>query len=358
MRVLILILGISFAVDAWAACSPMPSCEELNYTDTYCSGEYVTCPFDSSKKKCLPLPKEECEGYPLTTCPQQGVCENCPENPARKRLANCLTPTPAELCAAYPLTTCPTGGVCESCPDDSTRVRLASCDSSSPGQVCSDYPLSSCPTHGVCEYCPDDRSHVKMTGCQGQYYRYYDKCYGTTCSSRYPNRKDLVMKAIEQSSILDNYAKAWQNGGWLAYRDTFSEYQIRMYVEDFAISIENAMSGTYCYSRGEDTYVYATDYYDSKYSGDTTVGGKVTQCCSARDSAGRNSICDTIKDYVMQQCEERRSRLVPSGVSGDVCMGNGTPSWSGVIAPNYFDDIYNYYTLCEEALKGAGLKIQ
>ena len=50
MKVLALILGISFAVDAWAACTPMPSCEELNYTDTKCDGEFITCPFDLNKK--------------------------------------------------------------------------------------------------------------------------------------------------------------------------------------------------------------------------------------------------------------------------------------------------------------------
>ena len=42
-----------FAVDAKAACTPMPTCEELNYTDTKCDGEFITCPFDETKIKCL-----------------------------------------------------------------------------------------------------------------------------------------------------------------------------------------------------------------------------------------------------------------------------------------------------------------
>ena len=358
MRVLILILGISFAVDAWAACSPMPSCEELNYTDTYCSGEYVTCPFDSSKKKCLSLPKEECEGYPLTTCPQQGVCENCPENPARKRLANCLTPTPAELCAAYPLTTCPTDGVCERCPDDPTRLRLASCDFSASGQVCSDYPLTTCPLGGICEYCPDNPSRAKVTGCIAQRYLYYDKCYNTSCGSTFPNRFDLLIKAIEESSIIEDYANAWRNGGWLAYKDTFSESEIQMYTQDFRYAITGALNSTFCYSKSENEKVYVEDYYNSKYGTDPIQGGVVTQCCSTRDSAGKSTICSFIRDYVQQECQARGQAIVPYGVSGDVCLGFGHASWSGVEVPDYSGEIGNFYTLCTQAMKKAGLRYE
>ncbi len=356
MRVLLSMLCVFFAAEAWADCTSMPSCAELNYTDTSCKGEFVTCPFDQTKKKCLPvLPSCEELQYTETSC--QGDFLTCPLDPSKKR---CLPlPTPAELCAAYPLTTCPSGGVCESCPDDSTRVRLASCDSSSSGKLCSDYPLSRCPTYGVCEYCSDDRSRVKLTGCQGDYYRYGNGCYATACQyTNFPNRRDLVIKAIEESSILDDYAKAWRSGGWLAYKDTFTESQIQMYVEEFVRSIEDSMNSTFCYNNAENMYVYASDYYDSKYSDERTQGGTTVKCCAARDSGGRSTICTDIRDYVEKQCQGRGQHIMPYGVSGDVCLGYGQASWSGVEVPNYVGDIYHYYDVCEQAMKKAGLKLQ
>ena len=33
---------------------PYPECSKLGYTETNCSGEWLACPFDSTKKKCLP----------------------------------------------------------------------------------------------------------------------------------------------------------------------------------------------------------------------------------------------------------------------------------------------------------------
>ena len=99
MRVLALILGISFAVDAWAACTPMPSCEELNYTDTNCDGEYITCPFDSAKKKCLSS-KIDCAALGYTNENKSNWCG---------KEVSCPTDTSLTLCAEAYENPCPNG---------------------------------------------------------------------------------------------------------------------------------------------------------------------------------------------------------------------------------------------------------
>ena len=285
MKVLALILGISFAADAWALqCTPKPSCESLGFTDTDCSGEFVACPFDQNKKICL-------------TCASQ-----------------------EPLCQGYTLTSCPSNGICESCPNDSSRK--------------------------------------KLTSCQNDYYHYGNKCLNTTCkSSAFPNRQDLVLKAIEESGIFEEYANAFRSG-WLAtYQgkilDKFTEDEIQEYVKELAINIQFSLQSTYCYNSLQD--VYAEDYYVSKYN-DEAVGGSVTRCCSPRNSAGKGSICADIRDFVEEECHRRGDNIKPYGVSGDVCQGFGHADWQDVEVPDYSGQISNYQTMCEQALQKAGLR--
>lgn len=63
-------------------CETKPSCEELGYTlsiPSDCTDDYVLfCPFDMSYKKCITL-QNSCpsETYPLSRCPENGVCSIC-----------------------------------------------------------------------------------------------------------------------------------------------------------------------------------------------------------------------------------------------------------------------------------------
>ena len=152
MRVLALILGISFAVDAWAACTPMPSCEELNYTDTNCDGEYITCPFDQTKKKCLSsatCKEYDCSAYSLSSCPTTATsCTACGNG----------------LEIGYKVNGCKSG----------YEFSGGTCVASN----CSGYTLSSCPTGATCLTCASgSTTKYKFNGCKSPYAQDGDSCY-------------------------------------------------------------------------------------------------------------------------------------------------------------------------------------
>ena len=55
------LLGVSFLLFstsmtsiANAACTPTPDCASIGYTETSCETDYLACPFDSTKLKCIP----------------------------------------------------------------------------------------------------------------------------------------------------------------------------------------------------------------------------------------------------------------------------------------------------------------
>ena len=54
MRKLFLTLGILISNDALAqSCIPVPDCAAMGYTETSCSGNFLRCPFDTTKMACI-----------------------------------------------------------------------------------------------------------------------------------------------------------------------------------------------------------------------------------------------------------------------------------------------------------------
>ena len=48
------VLMFLFSSNANAACTPVPDCVSIGYTETSCEGGSLKCPFDTSKLKCIP----------------------------------------------------------------------------------------------------------------------------------------------------------------------------------------------------------------------------------------------------------------------------------------------------------------
>jgi hypothetical protein len=43
-----------FSFNAYAECTPTPDCASIGYTETSCETDYLACPFDNTKLKCMP----------------------------------------------------------------------------------------------------------------------------------------------------------------------------------------------------------------------------------------------------------------------------------------------------------------
>lgn len=94
MRKLAIIIGSTSLLSAgaaWAAisCTASPSCADLGYNTTAsnCSGDYLTCPFDTSKVFCIQCPEQCTElGYTKVasngtyTCSEGQTVNKCPQN--------------------------------------------------------------------------------------------------------------------------------------------------------------------------------------------------------------------------------------------------------------------------------------
>jgi len=54
MRKLFLTLGVLIGNDALAqSCMPVPDCAAMGYTETSCEGDFLRCPFDTTKMACV-----------------------------------------------------------------------------------------------------------------------------------------------------------------------------------------------------------------------------------------------------------------------------------------------------------------
>lgn len=175
MRVLLLILCISFTTNAWAACSPMPSCGDLNYTDTTCKGAFLTCPFDTTKKKCLDCP----------TCPAQPQCPVCEEQKPCEKFD----------CSAYSLKSCPPEAKsCTACGNGlDVGYKISECQegyqlsgNSCSASSCAGYLLTYCPTGATCLTCKTGtKTKYKVNGCQSSYVQNGQSCYNCAQNKTY-----------------------------------------------------------------------------------------------------------------------------------------------------------------------------
>ena len=55
--------------NVYGECTPTPDCASIGYTETSCEGDYLACPFDSTKLKCIPCDSSyryNCSGDNIT----------------------------------------------------------------------------------------------------------------------------------------------------------------------------------------------------------------------------------------------------------------------------------------------------
>ena len=72
--------------------TPAGNCETLGYSTANVANcdHYIYCPFDTSYKRCTTLKNSsDCSDYPLTECPDNGICEDCPDDSSYKKLTDC-----------------------------------------------------------------------------------------------------------------------------------------------------------------------------------------------------------------------------------------------------------------------------
>ena len=90
-------------------------CSKLGYSADNVDNckHYLYCPFNQSYKTCVAFdnsePEPDCSDYPLTECPEHGICDKCPDDNSYKKLTGCETGyelnTAGDACIATP---CPT----------------------------------------------------------------------------------------------------------------------------------------------------------------------------------------------------------------------------------------------------------
>ncbi len=77
--------------------SSASDCTALGYanTDTANCKHYLYCPFNTAYKACIAVTDSstgtDCSDYPLTECPEHGVCSKCPADETYKKLTGCET---------------------------------------------------------------------------------------------------------------------------------------------------------------------------------------------------------------------------------------------------------------------------
>ncbi len=64
----IVIIGL-VPFNVYGECTPTPDCASIGYSETSCEGDYLACPFDSTKLKCIPCDSSfryDCSGENIT----------------------------------------------------------------------------------------------------------------------------------------------------------------------------------------------------------------------------------------------------------------------------------------------------
>ena len=74
-------------------------CTALGYTNANAANctHYLYCPFNTAYKSCVAFtddvdptpPVADCSDYPLTSCPSNGICEDCPDDSSYKKFTDC-----------------------------------------------------------------------------------------------------------------------------------------------------------------------------------------------------------------------------------------------------------------------------
>ncbi len=64
----VIVIGL-VPFNVYGKCTPTPDCALIGYTETSCEGDYLACPFDSTKLKCMPCDSSfryDCSGDNIT----------------------------------------------------------------------------------------------------------------------------------------------------------------------------------------------------------------------------------------------------------------------------------------------------
>ena len=72
----ILVSSTSMTAISYATCTPKPNCDAIGYTETSCETDYLACPFDNTKLKCMPCDstyRYNCIGENIT----KGIGDTC-----------------------------------------------------------------------------------------------------------------------------------------------------------------------------------------------------------------------------------------------------------------------------------------
>ncbi len=67
-KISVIVIGL-VPFNVYGECTPTPDCASIGYTETSCEGDYLACPFDSTKLKCIPCDSSfryNCSGNNIT----------------------------------------------------------------------------------------------------------------------------------------------------------------------------------------------------------------------------------------------------------------------------------------------------
>ena len=104
-----------------ATCTPTPDCASIGYTETSCETDYLACPFDSTKLKCIPCDSSfryECSGDNITggtgsTCGGKYAQCKCSSTDYIFSNGSCICDTSCKVGAIYY-----SDGTCSACVDN------------------------------------------------------------------------------------------------------------------------------------------------------------------------------------------------------------------------------------------------
>lgn len=289
MRKLAIIIGSASLLStgaAWAAisCTASPSCADLGYNTTAgnCSGDYIVCPFDTSKVSCI-------------QCPEQ-----CTELGYNKVASN----------GTY---TCPDGQTVTKCPQNKQKYK---CD----GTACSYgyYTYSKLP---ACEYelCCDQRATSGNTSCyrrnNNTSYKEYSYEYAQCRAASYSSYGDLPYVGTRT-----------YNGG--TYKDACgnAQYEVKYYcMKDDCIGY-NCGSDNHCnWSTPSCTYKswYSGSYDDSGYQSDCTNNPCYQAWQSERYGGGEHYEYNGVRMKFSEYCYKKYN--IRTSCAGMKFMGEQIP---------------------------------
>ena len=206
------------------------SCTDGNGTTKIQTGWTCNSGYHQENGACVKNCSENsCSGYTLTTCPPNTQCLSCTKQTSACEsgetyykisacnsgysLENgvCVESKPKcteNTCEGYNLTSCPENGSCETCTTKdadcntgSTKYKLTSCAEgyiampvNNPTycgktlNVCAEYTLTTCPENGICSSCPTNKNLKKLDSCADGYRLFNNSCIAFSIDKPTNNR--------------------------------------------------------------------------------------------------------------------------------------------------------------------------